>query len=73
MSGMDAMTRKKIHGNVRYPELHDKERLEALVKRYCNAERIAEVLGCNPRTVMFAMEKSGVKPLHYCVRQKKEG
>jgi len=47
----------KLHGNIRYPELHDKEKLALLVDKYKFASHIASYLGCKRQAVDIALRK----------------
>ena len=53
------------HGNTRYPELQNRESLEALVVQFGTPSRIAKHLGCGASTVCSAMRKAGVKPRYF--------
>ena len=59
------MDNPKPHGNIRYPELHGKESLEALVVQFGTPSRIAKHLGCSASLVCQALRKCGVKPRNF--------
>ena len=53
------------HGNTRYPELQNRESLEALVVQFGTPSRIAGHVGCRASTVCSAMRRAGVKPRYF--------
>ena len=55
------------HGNTKYPELHDREALEALVSRYGTPARIAQALGCRRQLADAAMRRFGIKVRRYAL------
>ena len=55
------------HGNTKYPELHDREALEALVSRYGTPARIAQALGCRRQLADAAMRRFGIKVKRYAL------
>ena len=56
-----------VHGNTRYPELHDREALEALVNRYGTPGRIARALGCRRQLADAAMRRFNIKMKRYAL------
>ena len=62
------MDNPKPHGNIRYPELHSKESLEALVVQFGTPSRIARHLGCSASLVCHALRRFEVKPRHYVMK-----
>ena len=50
-----------MHGNTRYPELHDKASLEKLVKTYGTPTAIAKAIGCKRQNVCAALNVHGIR------------
>lgn len=67
VSSLDADEPVLIHGNTKYPELHDKDALEALVNRYGTPARIAQALGCRRQLADAAMRRFGIKVKRYAL------
>lgn len=55
------------HKNIQFPELHDKEALEELMRVCGSPTRIAGRLGCGRSTVSMALKRFGIKCTGYVV------
>ncbi|HJJ38612.1 MAG TPA: hypothetical protein O0X42_00610 [Methanocorpusculum sp.] len=61
-----------MHGNVKHPELYERESLEELVRRYGTAARIAQAVGCRRQNVDKMLRRLGVKACGYAVSDEEE-
>ncbi len=53
----------------RYPQLHDETWLRTQIEReFLSAEQVAESLGCNSKTVYYAMRRYGIRTVPKGVR-----